>query len=102
MIMESLEASYLQRKKVVTAKAKLFWNEGRLRMTIPKTIRELIDGLNDKNIKCSVVLEVCTDKEAFLERAKKYSKAEIIPLYFGIVKESDLDSDTDKDGGDED
>ncbi len=86
--MATLPDQYLQQKKVIKATAELFWNEGRLRMTIPKAIREMIDGLNDKEAKCCAVLELCSDMKTFKERADKYCDAKIIPLYFGIIKKT--------------
>ena len=78
--------AYLQQKKNVKATAELFWNDGRLRMTIPKTIREMMDGLNDKENKCTAVLELCNDINSFKECAQKYSESGVIPLFFGIIK----------------
>jgi hypothetical protein len=67
-------------KNVISAEGSLFWNDGRLRMTIPKTIIELIDGLDSKSDNKIYKISFCRDFEALEKEVEGFKNMKVVPL----------------------
>ena len=73
-------------KKVISTEGSLFWNDSRLRMTIPKTIIELIDGLDDKSDNKCFRISFCRDFEALEDEIQKFKEINVVPLLLSFSK----------------
>jgi len=73
-------------KKVISTEGSLFWNDSRLRMTIPKTVIGLIDGLDDKRDNKIYHIIFCRDFEALEDEIQKFKGLSVVPLLLSFCK----------------
>lgn len=71
----------------ILVNGKIFWNDGRRRITLKRPIRNILEPLEGSKQRTSYVMEVCFSKEKLQGRLEDLSEQNVLPILFYFVKE---------------